>query len=162
MGRCINPENLTKFTEETGIKVLLNTYCSNEDMLAKVQAEATGYDIVFPSVHMNDIMLKLGLLEKTDINLNPDFKNIDPANLRSNEDPTSSYCLPYARGTVGVFYNEKITGPITSWADFFALLERQAARPRICGRSVGLKPLIAARSCWTALIFPRCRSTAAR
>ncbi|MFA9230722.1 MAG: spermidine/putrescine ABC transporter substrate-binding protein [Microgenomates group bacterium] len=127
-GDYINPEILTKFTEETGIKVTLDTYGANEEMLAKIQAGATGYDIVFPSVHMNDIMLKLGLLEKTDINLSPDFKNIDPANLRSKEDPTSSYCLPYAWGTVGVFYNEKITGPITSWAEFFAVPEKTGGK----------------------------------
>ena len=67
-GDYINPDVLAKFTEETGIAVTLDTYSSNEEMLAKIQAGATGYDIVFPSVHMNDIMLKLGLLEKTDIN----------------------------------------------------------------------------------------------
>ena len=127
-GDYINPDILTKFTEETGIKVTLDTYSSNEEMLAKIQAGATGYDIVFPSVHMNDIMIKLGLLEKTDINLSPDFKNIDPANLRSKEDPTSSYCLPYAWGTVGVFYNEKVTGPISSWADFFAVPEKTGGK----------------------------------
>ena len=92
-------------------------------MLAKIQAGATGYDIVFPSVHMQDVMVKLGLLEKTNINQSPDFKNIDPAFLRSKEDPASEYCLPYAWGTVGIFYNGKITGPITGWADFLAIPE---------------------------------------
>lgn len=127
-GDYLNPEIMAKFTAETGIEVTLDTYSSNEEMLAKIQAGATGYDIVFPSVHMNDIMLKLGLLEKTDINQSPDFKNIDPANLRSKEDPTSAYCLPYAWGTVGIFYNEKITGPITGWADFFAIPEKTGGK----------------------------------
>jgi spermidine/putrescine transport system substrate-binding protein len=127
-GDYINPDVLTKFTEETGIAVTLDTYSSNEEMLAKIQAGATGYDIVFPSVHMNDIMLKLGLLEKTDINQSPDFKNINPAFLRSKEDPASEYCLPYAWGTVGIFYNEDITGPITGWADFFAIPEKTGAK----------------------------------
>lgn len=127
-GDYINPEILQKFTEETGVAVTLDTYGANEEMLAKIQAGATGYDIVFPSVHMNDIMLKLGLLERTDINLSADFKNIDPANLRAKEDPTSAYCLPYAWGTVGIFYNEKITGPITSWADFFAVPEKTGGK----------------------------------
>ncbi|WP_211195429.1 spermidine/putrescine ABC transporter substrate-binding protein [Tabrizicola sp. YIM 78059] len=127
-GDYINPEVLTKFTEETGIAVTLDTYSSNEEMLAKIQAGATGYDIVFPSVHMNDIMIKLGLLEKTGINESPDFKNIDPAFLRSKEDPNSEYCLPYAWGTVGIFYNEAITGPITGWADFFAIPERTGGK----------------------------------
>ena len=127
-GDYINPEVLTKFTEETGIAVTLDTYSSNEEMLAKIQAGATGYDIVFPSVHMNDIMIKLGLLEKTGINASPDFKNIDPAFLRAKEDPASEYCLPYAWGTVGIFYNENVTGPITGWADFFAIPEKTGGK----------------------------------
>lgn len=127
-GDYINPDVLTKFTEETGIAVTLDTYSSNEEMLAKIQAGATGYDIVFPSVHMNDIMLKLGLLEKTGINAHPDFKNIDPSFLPAKEDPTGEYCLPYAWGTVGIFYNEDVTGPITGWADFFAIPEKTGAK----------------------------------
>ena len=127
-GDYINPEILQKFTEETGIAVTLDTYSSNEEMLAKIQAGATGYDIVFPSVHMNDIMLKLGLLEKTGINEAPEFANIDPANLRSKEDPASEYCMPYAWGTVGIFYNEKVTGPIAGWDDFFAIPEKTGGK----------------------------------
>jgi spermidine/putrescine transport system substrate-binding protein len=127
-GDYINPDVLTKFTEETGIAVTLDTYVSNEEMLAKIQAGATGYDVIFPSVHMNDIMIKLGLLEKTGINAHPDFKNIDPAFLRAKEDPASEYCLPYAWGTVGIFYNETVTGPIAGWADFLAIPEKTGAK----------------------------------
>lgn len=127
-GDYINPEVLTKFTEETGIEVTLDVYSSNEEMLAKIQAGATGYDIVFPSVHMNDIMIKLGLLEKTVINTSADFKNIDPAFLRAKEDPASEYCLPYAWGTVGIFYDETKTGPITGWADFLAIPEKTGGK----------------------------------
>lgn len=123
-GDYINPAVLTKFTEETGIKVTLDTYSANEEMLAKIQAGATGYDIVFPSVWMQDIMVKLGLLEQTNINADPAFANIDPAFLRSKEDPQSSYCLPYAWGTVGIFYNENVTGPIAGWDDFFAIPQK--------------------------------------
>ncbi|MCX7644687.1 MAG: spermidine/putrescine ABC transporter substrate-binding protein [Rhodobacteraceae bacterium] len=127
-GDYINPEVLKRFTEETGIAVTLDTYSSNEEMLAKIQAGATGYDIVFPSVHMQDIMLKLGLLEKTGISAHPDFANIDPAFLRSKEDPEGEYCLPYAWGTVGIFYNEAVTGPVAGWADFFAIPEKTGGK----------------------------------
>ena len=41
-GDYINPEVLTKFTEETGIAVTLDTYSSNEEMLAKIQAGCDG------------------------------------------------------------------------------------------------------------------------
>lgn len=127
-GDYINPEVLQKFTEETGIAVNLDTYSSNEEMLAKIQAGATGYDIVFPSVHMQDVMVKLDLLERTDINKSENFKNIDPVSLRSKEDPESAYCLPYAWGTVGVFYNKSITGELKTWEDFFAVPEKTGGK----------------------------------
>lgn len=120
-GDYINPAVLEKFTEETGIKVTLDTYGSNEEMLAKIQAGATGYDIVFPSVHMHDIMFKLGLLAETDIGSDPNFKNIDPQFVRAKTDPEAKYCLPYAFGNVGIVYNKKEAGDIKGWADFFAL-----------------------------------------
>lgn len=119
-GDYINPEVLDKFAEEFGVKVTLDTYGSNEEMLAKIQAGATGYDIVFPSVHMHDIMAQLDLLEKTDVNKMPGWENIDPAHLLSKTDPNGEYCLPYAWGTVGIFYNKTRVPEIKSWADYFA------------------------------------------
>lgn len=122
-GDYINPEILDRFTKETGIKVTLDTYASNEEMLAKIQAGATGYDVVFPSVHMNDIMIKLGLLEKMGVNAMKGFENIDPAALRSKADPKSEYCLPYAWGTVGIVYNRKKIPQLSSWKELFAYAE---------------------------------------
>ena len=120
-GDYINPDVLTRFTEETGIEVTLDTYGTNEEMLAKIQAGATGYDIVFPSVHMRDIMQKLDLLYDAKVNTLKGFENIDPANKRSKVDPESSFCLPYAWGAVGIFYNKAEAGEIKTWDDFFAL-----------------------------------------
>ena len=123
-GDYINPDVLTRFTEDTGIKVTLDTYGTNEEMLAKIQAGATGYDIVFPSVHMRDIMQKLGLLHDAKVNTLKGFENIDPANKRSLVDPESSFCLPYAWGAVGVFYNKAEAGELKTWDDFFALPDK--------------------------------------
>lgn len=123
-GDYINPDVLTRFTEDTGIEVTLDTYGTNEELLAKIQSGATGYDIVFPSVHMRDIMQKLGLLYDAKVNTLKGFENIDPANKRSLLDPESSFCLPYAWGAVGVFYNKAEAGEIKTWDDFFALPDK--------------------------------------
>lgn len=123
-GDYINPEVLTRFTKDTGIEVSLDTYGTNEEMLAKLQAGATGYDIVFPSVHMRDIMQKLGLLHDAKVNTLKGFENIDPIAKRSKVDPESSYCLPYAWGAVGIFYNKAEAGDIKTWDDFFALPDK--------------------------------------
>ena len=105
-GDYINPAVLEKFEAETGIKVNLDVYGSNEEMLAKIQAGASGYDIVFPSVHFHDILYKLGLLHESKINESPLFGNIDKDFIISKTDPDGSWCLPYARGSVGIFYNK--------------------------------------------------------
>lgn len=121
-GDYINPEVLKRFGEEYDVKVTLDTYGTNEEMLAKLQAGATGYDIVFPSVWMHDVLFKLNLLEKTDISSHPGFKNIDPDSMRAQTDPKAEYCLPYAWGSVGIVYNKKVVDkPIEGWADLFNL-----------------------------------------
>ncbi|MDQ3559749.1 MAG: extracellular solute-binding protein, partial [Pseudomonadota bacterium] len=124
-GEYISPEILDQFGKEFDVKVNLDTYSSNEEMLAKIQAGATGYDLVFPSVHMNDIMIQLDLLEKANVNQMPGFENIDKSFLRAKNDPNGEYCLPYAWGNVGIYYNkERVPDGLKSWADFFAYAEK--------------------------------------
>jgi len=118
-GEYINPEIIEMFGKEFDVEVTLDTYSTNEEMLARLQAGATGYDLVWPSVHMHDIMQKLGLLQPTGVNKMPGFENIDPGALRSKEDPTAEYCLPYAWGAVGIFYNKKMIPELTTWKQFF-------------------------------------------
>lgn len=123
-GEYISPEVLDRFAKEFDVKVTLDTYASNEEMLAKIQAGATGYDIVFPSVHMNDIMLQLDLLEKTNVNQMPGFENIDKSFLRAKNDSHGEYCLPYAWGNVGIFYNKSRIPELKSWKEFFEFAEK--------------------------------------
>jgi spermidine/putrescine transport system substrate-binding protein len=128
-GEYINPEVVDKFAKEFDVKVSLDTYSTNEEMLAKIQAGAVGYDLVWPSVHISDIMLQLGLLEETKINQVKSFENIDPGALRSKQDPKADYCLPYAWGPVGIFYNRKVVGgDIKSWKDFFDYAEKNPGK----------------------------------
>ena len=83
----INPDVLTDFTKETGIKVTLDNYGNNEEMLAKIQAGATGYDIVFPSVHMQDIMTTLDMLQPVGLQSLKGHENIDPNYFKAMTDP---------------------------------------------------------------------------
>ena len=118
-GEYINPEVIEKFSAEFGVDVTLDTYSTNEEMLARLQAGATGYDLVWPSVHMHDILQKLDLLQPAGVNQMPGFENIDPGAIRSKEDPDAEYCLPYAWGAVGIFYNKELIPELTSWEQFF-------------------------------------------
>ena len=56
-----SPELLQKFEQETGIDVTLDVYDSNETLLAKLQAGASGYDVIVPSDYMVKIMKDEGI-----------------------------------------------------------------------------------------------------
>lgn len=117
----INPDILSDFSKETGIKVNLDNYGTNEEMLAKIQAGATGYDIVFPSVHMQDIMTKLQLLQPAGIKALKGYDNIDQKYFLAKTDTDHNICLPYNRGTSGLMYNKKLIGgtPVDTWKVVF-------------------------------------------
>lgn len=151
-GDYINPAVLDKFSQDYDVKVTLDTYGSNEEMLAKIQAGATGYDLIFPSVHMHDIMQKLDLLERTDINMSPGFENIDPQFLRSKLDPKAEYCLPYAWGSVGILYNKQQVSELKGWSDFFAIPDNggKIALLDDMRETIGLALIVAGKSVNTA------------
>src|SRR5258708_26849538 len=60
----INPDDVKAFEQQFGQKVTQDFYVSNEDMLAKLQAGARGYDVIVPTGYMVEIMMKKGLLFK--------------------------------------------------------------------------------------------------
>ncbi|HUN23831.1 MAG TPA: spermidine/putrescine ABC transporter substrate-binding protein [Anaerolineales bacterium] len=114
------PELLDMFEEECGVKVVQDTFSNNEDMIAKVQAGNSGYDLVVPSDYAVQIMVNRGLLaELTKENL-PNLANVNPANLGMYFDPENKYSVPYQWGTTAIIYNSaKLEEAPTSWAAIF-------------------------------------------
>jgi spermidine/putrescine-binding protein len=101
----IDPEIFEDFEKEFGVKVIEDTFASNEDLLAKLQAGATGYDIIVPSDYMVSIMAELDLLAELNYDNIPNFENIDEAFLSPPYDPENKYSVPYQWGTTGIGYN---------------------------------------------------------
>lgn len=111
---------LDAFSEKYGIKVNYDAYASNEELLAKLQAGASGYDVIIPSDYMITVMGKLGMLEELDLDLIPNFANIDYQFKNAPFDPGNKYSVPYQWGTVGIAVNTaKVDKPITRWADLW-------------------------------------------
>jgi spermidine/putrescine-binding protein len=116
------PDSVIKaFEKETGIKVNIATYSSNEDMLAKVKASKTGvYDIVVPSDYMVKMMAGEGLLEEIDKSAIPNLKNIDPSYLNRDFDPGNKFSVPYMAGVAALIINKtKVSEDIASFAQIF-------------------------------------------
>ncbi len=111
---------IKKFEKEYKVKVNYDTYSSNEELFAKLQAGANNYDLIVPSDYMVDIMIKQKLLAPLDKANLSNIKNIDPKRLNFYFDKGNKYTVPYMWGTVGIAYNsKKITTPPKSWADLW-------------------------------------------
>jgi spermidine/putrescine transport system substrate-binding protein len=90
------------------VHVVEDTFASNEELLAKLQAGATGYDIIVPSDYMVRIMIEVGLLAKPNHENIPNITNIDPKFANPPYDPGMVYCVPYQWGTTGIGYNTEV------------------------------------------------------
>ena len=103
----IDPQILKDFTAKTGIKVVYDTFDSNEVQETKVLTGGTGYDIVTPS--NNNLVRYIGAkaVQPIDAAKLPNRKNLWPELLTRMEpfDPGGKYSVPYMWGTIGLGYN---------------------------------------------------------
>jgi spermidine/putrescine transport system substrate-binding protein len=107
---------ISDFEKEFGVKVVYDNYSSNEELLARLQTGATGYDLIFPSDYMVGIMREEGLIEKLDLVYIPNLKNIDEKFRDLPFDPGNAYSIPYLWGTTGMGFNaDKVTEKADSW-----------------------------------------------
>ncbi len=72
------PDLIKKFTQETGIKVTLDTYDSNETLLAKLKAGGSGYDLVIVSNDFVPIFVKQKLIQPIDAASMANFRKSRP------------------------------------------------------------------------------------
>lgn len=115
-GDYIDPELVKTFEKETGIRIIYDTWATNEDMYVKVKAGGSDYDLVIPSDYMIERMKREGLLEKIDMTRIPNYALIDEKFKNLYYDPQNEYAVPYMWGTVGIIYNRKmVTDPVDSW-----------------------------------------------
>ncbi len=102
----IADDTIKNFEKETGIKVHLDTYDSNEILHAKLSLKSTGYDIVIPAAHWGNLQIQAGLLRKVDKSKLPNLSNLDPAieAQLAKLDPGNQYLVPWLWGytTVGI------------------------------------------------------------
>lgn len=112
----VDPELMAAFEASRGVRVVVDTFSSNEELLAKVQTGMTGYDVVVPSDFMAGIMGRLGLLAELDLARIPHVQDLEKHLTQLPFDPTQKFAIPYLWGTVGIGYNaEVVTEVPTSW-----------------------------------------------
>lgn len=117
----IPQELVDKFTAETGIAVTIDTYDSNESMLASLKAGKLGqYDVAVPGDYMVQIMGTEGLLDTFTPEELPNFGNIDPKWVDVPFDPGRKSSIPYQWGTTAFSVNRDVyKGDINSLSMIF-------------------------------------------
>ena len=112
----VGPNLIEEFERQTGAKVVVDTFASNEELLAKLQSGATGYDVAVPSDFMVSIMMKLGLLAELNLASIPNADLLLDRLQRLSFDPDHRYSIPYLWGTVGIGYDSSVMAiPPDSW-----------------------------------------------
>lgn len=111
---------IEEFERETGVKVNLDTYDSNEALLEKLQTGVSRYDVVVPSDYMVQILIHQNLLREIDKSKIPNLKNVNSRFLNLEYDPENRFSIPFFWGTTGLAYRKDKLGKLPeTWKILF-------------------------------------------
>ena len=116
-GEYIDTDLITRFEEETGIRVNYQTVESNETLYSLLKSGGADYDVVVPSDYMIARLIEEDMLEELDYGNIPNFELIDDRFKYLSYDPENIYTVPYTWGTLGIIYNAAVVEEdISSWS----------------------------------------------
>jgi spermidine/putrescine transport system substrate-binding protein len=131
-----DPSTFTKFKQlpaeaKAGMTVHETFYSSNDELLAKLHAGGTSYDIIVPSQNAVAELIQENALMALDKTLLPNLKNLDPSFLRPSYDPTGNYHVIKDFGITMFFFNNKIvTEELKTMHDFYMALPKYVSHGR--------------------------------
>ena len=116
-------ENFETFTEQTGAFVQVNVFGSNEEMLAKLQAGGSGWDVFVPTNYTITTYVAEELIEPLDVSKLPNYDAgaFDPRFSDAGTVNGVLYAVPKNWGTTGFAVNTAHDAgkPLTTWKDFW-------------------------------------------
>lgn len=123
----IGRTTIADFEAKTGIRVVYDTYESNEIVETKLLTGRTGYDVVFPTASVLSRLARIGVFLELDRTKLPNYANLDPDILQrlATYDPGNAHSIPYMWGTTGLGYNPALvkkalgTDTLDSWTAVF-------------------------------------------
>jgi spermidine/putrescine transport system substrate-binding protein len=131
----ISDKTVERFEKQCGCRVEQDYYSDNEEMLAKLAAGATGYDIIVPTGNALESLIRQHALRPLDKSKLPNLKNINPAYLNTVFDPGNKYSVPYAYTITLIGYNvqkmRELGLPTDTWAVIFEPKYLQKVKGRV-------------------------------
>ena len=119
----IAEETVKRLEAACNCRLVQDYYSDNEELLAKLAAGATGYDILVPTGNAVETLIASGALRELDKSKLPNFKNLKPQFVNPWYDPGNKYSVPYAYSVTLIGYNvekmKELGLPTDSWAVIF-------------------------------------------
>ncbi len=119
----ISDATIARFEARCGCRVVQDYYADNEEMLAKLAAGASGYDLILPSGDAHETLIRWRQLRPIDKARLPNLKKLRPEFLDLPFDPGNRYSVPYAYTVTLLGYNvERLRAlglPTDTWALIF-------------------------------------------
>lgn len=128
------PDSVRRFETVCNCRLSQDYYSDNEEMLAKLAAGASGYDIIVPTGNALDTLLRQGALKPLDKSLLPNLRNINPAYLDTAFDPGNNYSVPYAFTLSLIGFNQEKLKELDLPTDTWALIFEPRYLEKIKGR----------------------------
>jgi putrescine transport system substrate-binding protein len=133
---------LSDFEKQTGIKVHVAYFDTNETLETKLLAGSSGYDVVVPTASYFERQIKAGVYLPLDKSKLPNLRYMDGLLMSkvALHDPGNAHGVIYMWGTNGIGYNEKLIkallpkAPLDSWRMVFD--PAVASKAAKCGISV--------------------------
>ena len=119
----VAPENYDAFTKQTGVKIKKDFFVSNEELQAKLQGGARGFDLAAPTGYMVQILAEAGHLEEIDWSQLPTAdKNLDSRFRKLPYDPDDKWSVAKDWGTTGFMYRtDLVKEKPKTWREFVDL-----------------------------------------
>jgi spermidine/putrescine transport system substrate-binding protein len=124
-----DPENYKDFQKEFGLKVNVSGFGSNDEILAKLRAGGSKYDIISPTGYAVKTMADLGLIIPLTHELIPNLSNLSPAFKETDYDPGNKYSVAKDYGVTSFYWvTDKTDFDGKTIADCFEFLKSPEAR----------------------------------
>ena len=104
-GEYMGENLIADFEEQTGAKVVVDYFDSNEQMYIKV-ANGEAYDVLVPSDYMIERLIQEDLLQPLDKSKLSNLDLLSEDVMGLEYDPENEYSIPYFWGTVGIVYDK--------------------------------------------------------
>ena len=103
------PDTIATFEKQTGIKVRVSYFDTNEMLEGRMLTGSSGFDVVVPTAPYLQRQIRSGAYLPLDKRKLPNIANLDPAIMSrvALNDPGNVHGVVYAWGTYGLGYNEK-------------------------------------------------------